>query len=364
MPDMGGRRHDDRVDGAFIPGLRLAGEFYADAVRPLLDQEFPELRHAAALLGPGSEVLGFDTERSTDHDWGPRLQLFLGADDAERLAGPVTEMLAGRLPAAFRGYPVAFEGTRQPGDVAGHRVEVTSLGRWLTGRLGFDPRRGVTGPDWLATPSQRLAEITAGAVFHDGPGELSRARARLTWYPDDVWRYVLSCQWRRISQEEAFPGRCAEAGDELGSAVVTARLVRDLMHLWLLMNRRYPPYSKWLGTAFARVPGTAALGASLAAALSATGWPARERHLSRGYVIAAEAHNRLGLTGLVDPSTRLFFDRPFQVLDAGRFADALTATISDPLVKRWPPIGAADQFMDNTDALGDPRYPRAVITAR
>src|SRR5580693_4197426 len=180
MPYMGSRRHDDRVDRAFIPGLRLAGEFYADAVRPLLDQEFPGLRHAAALLGPGSEVLGFDTERSTDHDWGPRLQLFLGADDAERLAGPVTEMLAGRLPAAFRGYPVAFEGMRQPGDVAGHRVEVTSLGRWLTGRLGFDPRRGVTGPDWLATPSQRLAEVTAGAVFHDGPGELSRARARLT----------------------------------------------------------------------------------------------------------------------------------------------------------------------------------------
>ena len=32
------------------------------------------------------------------------------------------------------------------------------------------------------------------------------------------------------------------------------------MRLWLLMNRRYPPYSKWLGTAFSRVPGTDALG--------------------------------------------------------------------------------------------------------
>ncbi len=48
----------------FVPGLRLAGEFYAEAVRPLLDAEFPGLRYAAALLGPGSEVLGFDTGRS------------------------------------------------------------------------------------------------------------------------------------------------------------------------------------------------------------------------------------------------------------------------------------------------------------
>jgi hypothetical protein len=59
----------------FVPGLQLSRAFYAEAVRPLLDEEFPGLRHAAARLGPGSEVLGFDTERSTDHDWGPRLEL-------------------------------------------------------------------------------------------------------------------------------------------------------------------------------------------------------------------------------------------------------------------------------------------------
>ena len=127
--------------------------------------------------------------------------------------------------------------------------------------------------------------------FHDGTGGLTRARAALNWYPDDVWRYVLSCQWSRIAEEEAFGGRCAEAGDELGSAVVTARLARDLMRLWLLMHRRFPPYSKWLGSAFARAPGSAGLGRHLAAALAAAGWPARERELVLAYRIAAVAHN-------------------------------------------------------------------------
>jgi hypothetical protein len=51
-----------------VAGLRLAAEFYQDVVRPLLDEAFPALRYAAALLGPGSEVLGYDTARSTDHD--------------------------------------------------------------------------------------------------------------------------------------------------------------------------------------------------------------------------------------------------------------------------------------------------------
>jgi hypothetical protein len=166
-----------------------------------------------------------------------------------------------------------------------------------------------------------------------------------------------------VAQDEAFPGRCAEVGDELGAAVVTARLARDLMRLWLLMDRRYPPYSKWLGTAFTRVPGTAPLAASLAAALAATDGHHRERHLAQAYVTVAESHNALGLTEPLDPALRRYYDRPFQVLDAGRFAAALAATITDPEVRRLPPIGAADQFMDSTDALGELRYPRAVVTA-
>lgn len=350
----------------FVPGVRLAGEFYAEAVRPLLGREFPGLRYAAALLGPGSEVLGLDTARSADHDWGPRLQLFLADADAGARAGAVDAMLGRRLPAEFRGWPVAFEVTREPGRAARHRVEVTGLGSWLRGRLGFDARAGVPVRDWLSAPWQRLAEVTGGEVFHDEPGELTSARAELTWYPRDLWLYVLRCQWQRIGQEEAFPGRCAEVGDELGSAVVTGRLVRDVMQLWLLMHRRYPPYSKWVGSAFGGVPGTGPLGTemlrdSLSGALAATDWAEREHHLVGAYEAVAHAHNELGLTGPVDPAVRFYYDRPFRVLDAGRFATALGAMITDPAIRRLPPAGTADQFLDSTDALGDPRYPRAVV---
>jgi hypothetical protein len=47
--------------------------------------------------------------------------LFLGDEDADRLAGAVDEMLAGRLPGMFRGYPVAFGVTRDPGIGVRHR---------------------------------------------------------------------------------------------------------------------------------------------------------------------------------------------------------------------------------------------------
>ena len=222
----------------FVPGIELSRRFYAEVVRPLLDVE-----HSAALVGTGSEVLGYDTERSTDHDWGPRLQVFVSPSDVDSRGAD----LAGHLPATFLGYPTIG-------------VTVTDPASWFGRRLGFDPAGGVTTRDWLATPTQLLAEATAGAVYHDGLGALHPVRERLSWYPDDVWRYVLALQWKRVSQEEHLMGRCGEVGDDLGSAVLAARLVRDVMRLCLLLARRYPPYAKWLGTAFARLPEAAEAG--------------------------------------------------------------------------------------------------------
>jgi hypothetical protein len=53
---------------SFIPGLEFARRFYWEAVRPILDIDFPDLRHSAALIDTGSEVLGFDTPMSCYED--------------------------------------------------------------------------------------------------------------------------------------------------------------------------------------------------------------------------------------------------------------------------------------------------------
>ncbi|WP_055618189.1 DUF4037 domain-containing protein [Streptomyces phaeochromogenes] len=352
---------------SFVPGLELSRHFYFEAVRPLLDEAIPGIAHSAARLGSGSEVLGFDTARSADHEWGPRLQLFLDPQDVTRHGATITELLSERLPKTFRGYPTHFASAGEAGirvmertdGPVHHRVEVTDLGAWFTAQLGFDPRRGVTPADWLATPAQLLAEVTGGAVFLDGLGELASARAALDWYPHDLWLYLLACQWQRISQEEAFVGRCGEVGDELGSAVVAGRLVRDVMRLCLLMDRRYPPYSKWLGSAFARVPQASALTPVLTAALAATDWHTREHHLTHAYEAIAVMHNQLGLTEPVDPATRPYHSRPFQVLYAERFTEALVARITDPAIDSLPTIGTVDQFIDSTDVLSRPELTRA-----
>jgi hypothetical protein len=291
-------------------------------------------------------------------------------DDLERFGAAIGTVLAERLPKTFRGWPTNFgpagADTRSMEPTEGpvqHRIDVAKVSGWCDAQLGFDPRGGVSTFDWLATPAQRLAETIGGSVFHDGLGELGKVREPLTWYPPDVERYLLACQWARIAQEEAFPGRCHEVGDELGGRVVTTRLVRDLMRLSLLMDRRYPPYSKWLGSAFASSSFGARLGPTLRGACSAATWAEREQHLAEAYRLVAERHNELRLTEPLDASTRGYFDRPYQVIGATRFAAALQRTLDGTELASLGLFGGADQFLDSTDVLTQPQAARAATAA-
>jgi hypothetical protein len=324
----------------FLPGLDLARAFYDEVVGPLLRQR----RHSAARLGAGSDVLGLDTKRSTDHGWGPRLEVFVDADSVDEVRSLIDE----HLPKTVRGWPVRFGWDDVP---VGHHVEVDTVAGWLARHLGFDPLAGISTIDWLVTPQQLLLEVTAGAVFHDGLAELGPARRALAWYPDDVWLWLIACQWRRIDQEEPFVGRTAEVGDHLGSRLVAARLCRDVIRLCFLLERSYAPYTKWLGSAFARLDAAGDVGPALGRVLDARDDPSRERELAGACEALARRFNALGLTEPVEPTVRPFFDRPYLVLGAGRFVEACLARVRDPWLRSLPLVGAIDQFADSTEVV-------------
>jgi len=336
------------MPGPFVPAGELSRAFYAEAVRPLLTGQ----PHAAALLGWGSDVLGYDTERSTDHGWGPRLLVLLEDEDAvAQLDGQLDE----RLPERFRGWPVRFGWDAV---APKHHVTVRTLPRWLVEHLDVDVTAGMSTPDWLVTPQQLLLGVVAGPVYADHTGALTAVRSALAWYPDQVWRWLLGCQWQRIAQEEAFVARTAEVGDETGSAVTAARQVRELIRLALLLERQYAPYQKWLGTAFARRQHLDALPEHLAEAVRASDITARESALSLAYTAVARRHNEAGLTDPIDPSTRTYYGRPARVLMAGRFADACLATVTEAGLRALARIGGIDQVVDSTDVLEDPSMRR------
>lgn len=353
----------------FIAGLALSKLFYEHAVKPILDDDFKDLRYSAGLIGSGSEVLGFDTEMSSDHHWGPRVMLFLEEEPYLRNHSKIRKTLSDKLPRRFLGYPTSFtppdpqdHGTQlfdltAEGPV-NHRVEIHTAKGYFLDYLGFDISETIHPADWLTLPEQKLATITGGAIFRDDIG-VEKIRQRFSYYPHDVWLYLLAAAWTRIEQEEHLMGRTGFVGDEIGSAIIASRLVRDLIRLCFLMEKKYAPYPKWFGTAFAKLKAAAKLEPLFKKTLSATDWQERQAYLAEAYEYVAQCHNDLCITAAMPTAAKQFFTRPFQVISMGAFSKEIVSKISDKTVKDIASkraIGAIDQFSDSTDLLSDPSW--------
>lgn len=344
--------------GVQLTGSQVARRYHDEVVGPLIRQRWPRLAYAAGRLGSGSDVLGLDDVISQDHDWGLRLTLLV--EDAAVRA--VDEGLQDGLPETFLGLPTRFATTWNP--VVAHRVEVASPDEFAGSRLGIATDRDWDGADWLSVTGQSVLEVTAGPVFTDEPGRLTAIRRRLSWYPGQVWRYVVAADWVRIGEELPLLGRAGQRGDDLGCAVIAARLVGIAMHLGFLVERRWPPYPKWLGTGFAGLPRAGAAGPSLRQTMRSAATPDPEGPGSHGdpswlraqsafgdaLAVLLDAQRRVGLPTPAAP-TEPFWDRPFRSIPSA-VADSLRADITDPLLLSLPAgLGSVEQWVDNVAEL-------------
>lgn len=122
-------------------GLELARALYVEVVAPVLATP-----HTACLIGEGSEVLGYDTQRSTDHEWGPRMQIFVERDALDS----VQALIETTLPDSIHDLPSRWLALAQ-GKVA-HHIEIEIADHWLAQHLPMLPAE----PDlavWLAAPN-------------------------------------------------------------------------------------------------------------------------------------------------------------------------------------------------------------------
>ena len=347
----------------FIPGLELCRRFYWEIIRPLLDQHFPDLPHAACRIGPGSEVLGFDTQMSMDHHWFPSVLIFLDEEN-KHLGTEIHEMLRWQLPPVFKGFPTNLAPIPgEPGTYImelksippiNHGIQLSTAQEFFSSQLGWSDFENIQPSDWLSTPTQLLRTLTSGAVYYDNVGNLTEIRSHLTWYPTDVWLYLLAAGWHRIDDSEHLMPRAGYVGDELGSAVIGASLVRDIMSLGFLIEKQYAPYPKWFGTAFQHLECAGDLSPVLQQVLLAETWQTREAALAAAYHQLAHMHNQSGITGKLPEEVSSFHERPFKVIHGDQFAEAILDQIQDPQVQeiaRRTLAGGVDQISDNTKFL-------------
>ena len=337
----------------FIKGLDLCRGFFFEKAKPILDRHFPSLKYSAGLIGYGSDVLGYDDEVSRDHMWGPRFYMFLDPAEIGRKE-EISAAFSRELPYEYKGYSVNFtvpdpndNGVQHPQFISSGPVNplifMQTFEEFLEDELGTAELSSLTAADWLTISEHRLLSLTAGELFHDGLGLQKRLEV-LRYYPEDVRRYRIAANWDSIASEQAFVRRCADVGDDLGSVIVAARIAERLMRLCFLYQKKYAPYSKWFGTAFAKLDVPQELKDALHCALYAPAIREREDALVLAQALTAQLHNESGITPPVDYEIETYYGREIKVIFADKFAEAVQETLEGTPLAEFP-------LMDTFSAL-------------
>jgi hypothetical protein len=222
--------------------------------------------------------------------------------------------------------------------------------------------------------------------------DLLTIRSLFAYYPTNTWLYLMASVWSRIENEGHLMSRAGSVGDDLGSSIIASRVVRDLMSLCFLLERRYAPYPKWFGSAFNLLalssitqtvetdlyPGikeevnreTVSLAEALQHVLHASSWREREWWLGVSYGIIATQHNTLNITPRHQLRTHLipFHSRPFLVMSLGEISEAILGEISEPELrtlltpKQRVLIGGIDHFCDNCNLIEDVHLRSSVLS--
>lgn len=347
----------------YTRGLELNWRFFCQVVRPLLKQFKPGLKYSAGRIGWGSDVLGYDTPVSRDHCWGPFLQIFLPEAGFEKTKSKLHEFLRFNLPRSFMGFPVGFEDLGQPGirkmqlsrqGPVEHNFEILTVRGYFQCYLGIDPRPPIPALKWFCMPEQRLLGMTSGALFHDDL-KVEVIRKKLNYYPHDVWLALLAAEWARISDEVAFIGRCAQLQEELGSQLITGRLVRSIMKLCFLMEKQYPPYSKWFGTAFKALKCSKNFQPLLTRLFRTTDLWKRNDLLNQAYEKLGRMHDKLKITKPLKLKAKDNYQRDYKFVAVSAVPEAICKKIRSKEVKQLEyRTGAIDQFVDSCRILEDP----------
>ena len=226
-----------------MKGLELSRAYYESFGAPMLRAQFPELlpQIAVGLFGSGSECFGFDDAVSPDHDFEPGFMILLpGEDTVDRRAAFALERAYAKLPKEFMGFSRSLTNP-----VGGPRRGVLRTADYFTERIG-SPDGVLTTSQWLSMPETALAEAVNGEIFFDGSGEVSRVRARLAHWPEDVRKKKLAGSLLMMAQAGQYNyARCLRHGEAGAAQLAAFEFTRHAMRVVFLLNGAYEPFYKW-----------------------------------------------------------------------------------------------------------------------
>lgn len=228
-----------------LNGLERA-EFIFKYSSEFLKEMFPNLynRSCFALVGTGSECLGFDDSTSEDHDFSSRCQLFLNKDDYNLYQENLNKVFKIFLSSLKE--KLITENNLIKNIAENMNLEIISISDFYKYYTLFEngPR---TIYEYRKVPMDLLCVATNGKVFMDNLGEFSKIRNRLLeFYPEDIRLKKIAFQLNKMAQSGQYNyNRMLKRDDIVASNIAQAEFVNHYLNLVHLLNRKYMPFYKW-----------------------------------------------------------------------------------------------------------------------
>lgn len=220
-----------------LTGLERA-EIVAKYTSEFIKAKYPDLysRICLALVGVGSECLGFDDEISEDHDFSSRCQIFLDDSDYKTYKSD--------LESSLKIFCKDLESlTSNLKDI---NVEIMSIPNFYKYYTLFEngPK---TESEYRKVPMDLLCVATNGKVFLDNLGKFSEIRNRLlNFYPEDIRLKKIAFQLNKMAQSGQYNySRMIKRGDTVAANIAQGEFVKHYLEFVHLLNKKYMPFYKW-----------------------------------------------------------------------------------------------------------------------
>jgi hypothetical protein len=214
-----------------------------------------------------------------------------------------------------------------------HLIEISTFEDYLKNKYSIKKINNFQNKDWLDFSDQILLEITSGTVFYDGLNKVNNMREELKFYPLDICKLRIAVLWNYIWNKEAFIGRSIEINDYIGLKINTFRIVNYLIKILFYLEKRYIPYSKWLGFAFKQLNKFNDVNNIIINILNENLPEKIEGNLCLLYEKVIELQNKNKDLPYIKNKTRDFFDRPYKIIFSENIVEELKNSIEDKEIK-------------------------------
>ncbi len=222
-------------------------KLYFEHFLPRLKKEYPECvgKYAAGLIGHGSECFGYDDEISLDHDVSNGFYIWLTEENDIKYGV--------KLSRVYRNIFAEY-GESYGAESGAVKRGVITIPEFLSSNIG-SKRLPEAPAEWLNIPLYALANITNGKIFEDGEGEFTAIVKHLKNMPSDTRLKRISASSALAAQSGQYNFMRAVKHSEIAAASIALYEFADnISEIVFLLNRKYPPYYKWLFRAMRELP--------------------------------------------------------------------------------------------------------------